>query len=430
MISILVILLPILAIALDDGGDIITQIKGPDAFNSKVIESPSLWLVQFYDSTVKSSQDSHKFSTLATLLHGIIPTALVDVNDAENMQMKAGMSASASLKLFGGDKTSPIDLTGTKNANDILNRCLQEIGKTVQIRGGGKPKSSSSSHDTSGSKVVTVTSSNISETIYENPLVTAVAFVAPWCGHCKSLLPEWAQASLKLDGNGAQLAVVDATVEEDLARQYGVQGFPTIRIFPGGTGKGPSDALEYEGGREQHQIVQYVLEEVDRSGVPKEILELTSKEVMEEVCVGGGSTLCVLFALPHILDSGAEGRNKYKEVMTKATKAVRGMGFSYAWFEGGSEQGKLETALGLDFGFPAVVAYSHKKGVYIPNRFSFQESNIRKFLLGLTSGKQQSFKIDEVPVVKTVEPWDGQDGVPLEEESLADIMGDDWDEEF
>jgi hypothetical protein len=33
---------------------------------------------------------------------------------------------------------------------------------------------------------------------------------------------------------------------------------------------------------------------------------------------------------------------------------------------------------------------------------------------------------EDLVVVKT-EPWDGKDGVPIEEESLADIMG--WDDD-
>lgn len=106
------------------------------------------------------------------------------------------------------------------------------------------------------------------------------------------------------------------------------------------------------------------------------------------------------------------------------------MNFGFAWFEGGSEQGKLENTLGLDFGFPAVVAYSSKKDVYIVHRGSFNIVNIRKFLTGLTMGKQQINAIDKELVVKTVEPWDGMDGVLIEEESLADIMGDDWNDEF
>ena len=48
--------------------------------------------------------------------------------------------------------------------------------------------------------------------------------------------------------------------------------------------------------------------------------------------------------------------------------------------------------------------------------------------MGIMAGKTGTYpmKDDDLVVVET-EPWDGKDGVPIEEESLADIMG--WDDD-
>ena len=166
---------------------------------------------------------------------------------------------------------------------------------------------------------------------------------APWCGHCKRLQPEWEDAARRLgDGNGAFLGWVDATVETELAQIYGVRGYPTIKLFPGGK-KTHSDAQDYNGERTAGSIVNAVLAEVDKSGVPKEIPELTSMETLRTEC-GGHNHICVLAALPHILDSGAVGRNKYKELLTTVSKTFRGSAFSFMWFEGTS-QPDLEQAL-------------------------------------------------------------------------------------
>ena len=52
---------------------------------------------------------------------------------------------------------------------------------------------------------------------------------APWCGHCKSLAPEYDKAASLLKGV-VKVVAVDATAVESLARKYQIQGFPTIKV--------------------------------------------------------------------------------------------------------------------------------------------------------------------------------------------------------
>lgn len=155
--------------------------------------------------------------------------------------------------------------------------------------------------------------------------------------------PEWEEAAKKLEKSGAFVAWVDATVEQELAELFRVQGFPTIKIFPGGK-KTHADAMDYNGERTASDIVKYLLDEVDRTGIAKGIPEMTNNTIMEEEC-RGSNRICVLAGLPHILDSGADGRNKYKDLILKVSKSFRGSSYSFMWFEGGS-QPDLEDALG------------------------------------------------------------------------------------
>jgi protein disulfide-isomerase A1 len=110
-------------------------------------------------------------------------------------------------------------------------------------------------HADDSEAVLTVTDASFAETIANNQFVL-VEFYAPWCGHCKSLAPEYEKAAqeLKKDESTAKvvLAKVDATAETKSAEQHGVQGFPTLKWFVNG------QATEYGGGRTSDTIVQWI----------------------------------------------------------------------------------------------------------------------------------------------------------------------------
>lgn len=93
-------------------------------------------------------------------------------------------------------------------------------------------------------KVLVLTSHNFTSIVTESQLVL-VEFYAPWCGHCKALEPEYKKAAADLSEQGIPLAKVDATAEVDLAKEYNVEGYPTLIIFRNG------NRFSYTGPRER-----------------------------------------------------------------------------------------------------------------------------------------------------------------------------------
>jgi len=113
---------------------------------------------------------------------------------------------------------------------------------------------------------------NFDETIKSNSYVL-VEFYAPWCGHCKKLAPEYEKAAGILAEKGSEivLAKVDATIESELGKQFGVKGYPTLKWFKNGK------PTEYSGGRTADPIVAWVEKKTGPAAVPLNDAEASKK---------------------------------------------------------------------------------------------------------------------------------------------------------
>ncbi|GAA6027589.1 hypothetical protein JCM8097_007938 [Rhodosporidiobolus ruineniae] len=84
--------------------------------------------------------------------------------------------------------------------------------------------------------------------------LTVAAFVAPWCGYCKQLAPEFDKVSDSLKGL-VNVVAVDCDVDENkqICGEMGVKGFPTLKIFPGGS----APPRSYDGPRTAKDIISH-----------------------------------------------------------------------------------------------------------------------------------------------------------------------------
>ena len=144
--------------------------------------------------------------------------------------------------------------------------------------------------------------------------------------------------------------------------------------------------------------------------------------VFEDTCIKGAAKICVVMTVPHILDSGAKGRNALIETISGVAKSFRGKPIAFVWTEG-MAQPELEKALEINSAYPSVSIISVEKKVFATMRTSWSSKNINSFLNGILSGTEKKSSFGAAPTIVKVSAWDGKDGqAPKEEMSLDDIM--------
>lgn len=66
-----------------------------------------------------------------------------------------------------------------------------------------------------------LTKDNFKKLVLDSDQLWFIEFYAPWCGHCKSLAPEWEKAAKSLKGV-VNVGAVDMTTDQEAGAAYGI----------------------------------------------------------------------------------------------------------------------------------------------------------------------------------------------------------------
>lgn len=170
-------------------------------------------------------------------------------------------------------------------------------------------------------------------------------------------------------------------------------------------------------------------------------LEVRQKKLAEELVLikAGGATVekveqlvddadwkahcegrtCVVAFLPHILDDQSAGRNAHIKVLDEALRASKkdGKNIGYLWSQGG-DQFDMEERLGLQFGFPAVIAVNFGKNRFGVHRGTLTKDQVTQFVTSLSRGGVPLAPLPDGLKAVKADAWDGKDAEPPAEEEL------------
>ena len=389
-------------------------------FKSLVLDSESLWFVEFYAPWCGHCQRlTPEWEKLARSLSSIVNVGAVDMTVDGQVGAPYNVQGFPTLRFFGADKQHPLDYSGSRSASDMLNYAIEQIKSVAndRLRGNAQPKKETP--NTSGQQqqeqpqqpqhhgdedVIVLTDDNFEETVFKSDDVWLIEFYAPWCGHCKNLEPHWNELAKKVKGS-VKIAKLDATANSRTASRFSVGGYPTIKFFPPGR-KTDSAVEDYTGSRDSTSMSNWVLEKKEMTQ-QLELEQLINAETFKKYCKEAKAA-CIIVFLPHIYDSNKDERNNYIKIIEEVQISNKGKPLTFLWSQAG-DHFQLEDQLGLGSGYPAVATISFRKTVFSVMRGSFSKESLIGFTNNIIAGKESFRPFQELPSIKPVEKWDGED---------------------
>ncbi|KAH6892095.1 thioredoxin-like protein [Thelonectria olida] len=230
----------------------------PKNFDKIVLQSGKPTLVEFYAPWCGHCKTlAPVYEELAFALeHGKdkVQIAKVDADAHRDLGKRFGVQGFPTLKWFDGKSNKPTDY---KSGRDI-----DSLTEFIAEKTGVRPKKKQELP----SEVVYLNEQTLNEAVGATKNVL-VAFTAPWCGHCKTLAPVWETVATDyINDDNVLIAKVDADSPQnkEWARSLGVSGYPTIKFWPAGS----KEPEEYQSGRSEDAILQFVNEKAGTYRVP------------------------------------------------------------------------------------------------------------------------------------------------------------------
>jgi protein disulfide-isomerase A6 len=205
---------------------------------------------------------------------------------------------------------------GGRSAEDIINFVNEKAGTNVRIK-------------KAPSNVVELNDANFDSIVLNSKKDVLAEFYAPWCGHCKKLIPDYEKLANAYAGDqNVVIAKLDADHYKELAGKYGVSGFPTLLWF----GKNNKESPErYEKGRDVQSFVDFINEKAGTKRTASGKLQATAGRIdsLDAIAskVASGTDVSTLIREAEDVVKGLTGdAEKHGKIYVKTLESIKSKG--------------------------------------------------------------------------------------------------------
>ena len=176
----------------------------------------------------------HRPGLLLALLVGLASCQqnhVVELHDSEDVDasavmgvftndLKVGEAAAATLVKKLSDNGKAVVVMGPKESCDAIAQKFEAVSLKATVRPLAKNDIPGEYDD---SDVVEMSAADLKASLEAGKTVL-VTFSAPWCGHCKQLVPEWKRVATSLKASGVVVAMINGDENRALTQELGVRG--------------------------------------------------------------------------------------------------------------------------------------------------------------------------------------------------------------
>ena len=209
-------------------------------------------------------------------------------------KLHVGQQVATQLVQRINQKGSSVVVEGSATDCQQVAALFEAISMKTEVR---PKRASDTPSEYSDSDVLILDTAGLEE-VAQSDTPMLVTFYAPWCGHCRTMVPEFKKAATKLKTSGIATGAVNCDQEKGLAQRLGIKGFHTVKFVYKGRMTdyaGPRQAAELVGFAQGQARVAVLKDHAARllegvsGGVKRAVSKLAGSKVLQRERAGAAA---------------------------------------------------------------------------------------------------------------------------------------------